>query len=825
MPISLTWLKSNKLFSEIMEKFSLNIKLDDRELEYILSCAIVFLNEYSGDKRKSTYFEIAYYITLKCAINNNYYQPLLDVSSNFGIYPIAQHISKYKLIETLTSTNFTLEYQLEKFAKDNITETYEQKKYREQIIDSNHKENCYIAPTSFGKSALIIDIIKAKKPKTIAIIVPTKSLLIQTYKLIKSNFPLRHIIFHDEMYDGAGDFISIFTQERALRLLKNTEISFELLIIDEAHNLFEMDGRSILLTRLIRRNRFRNPDSTNYYLSPLISETENLKTHKNQIIFERRIASNIKEPEIFELRSNGERYAYNRFMNEFYHLGHQADFVKYITTNKKEKNFLYLRAPKKVEELSMLVSKELTYISSDALDDLSQTISNNVHSDFYCVDHIKKGLIYLHGKLPDLIKEYLEHKFSQTKELQYMVANSVILEGVNLPIDNLFILNTYDLDGKSLTNLIGRVNRLNEVFAESSKSLAKLIPPIHFVNSDQFNRKGGKMENKIRLLRNGVFKDKIENPLLLNFDFDQVTKNLDIARESTDLNTLEHLDTLERKANQLEYLRNKENFLIYSDGIDSNKVKHTLMESGISTVYYDPESAFDLLERRLYTIPSTAEWLASDVIDKVYLYFIKAIENQVSDAAFLRLQHPKARDFYKLFTRNLHRLNLKDHLSKTVGFFHSIKSTDSGKEFYIGNSYGEIAKNRADGVHGSNVYIDLSKKTDKELVNLALVKIKIETDFVSYRLNEYVKALHDLRLITENEYNLHTYGTIKKINTEFVKMGISGALVNKLERDKQTGNISISEFGEVRYNSQFSDYVHAQDDLTQFEIRKYIDIQ
>ncbi len=822
MAISLTWLKSNKLFSEVMRKTSLNIQLDNRELEFILSCAIVFFNEYSGDKRRSPYFEIAYYITLKCAINNNYYQPLLDASSNFGIYPVAQYISKNKLTESSTSTNFTLEYQLEKFLNKHITETYEQKKYREQIINSNSKENCYIAPTSFGKSTLIIDIIKAKNPKRTAIIVPTKSLLIQTYKLIKANFPLRHIIFHDEMYDGAGNFISIFTQERALRLLKNKDISFELLIIDEAHNLFEMDGRSILLTRLIRRNRLRNPESTNYYLSPLVSETENLKTDENQKFFERRIASNIKEPEIYEFKSNGEQHAYNRFMNEFYRSGNESSFVDYIIKNKKEKNFLYLRAPKKVEELSMLISKELPYIGSNVLGDLSQTISNNVHSDFYCVEHIKKGMIYLHGKLPDLVKEYLEHKFAQTKELKYLIANSVILEGVNLPIDNLFILNTYDLDGKSLTNLIGRVNRLNDVFDDSRKSLDKLLPPIHFVNSDQFNRKGGKMENKIRLLKNGIFKDNIENPLLLNFDLSQIIKDLDIARENIDQDGVE---TLERKVNQFEYIQSKEDFLIRSDGDESSKVKHTLMESGISSVYYNPEGVFSLLERRLGTISSSEEWITSDVIDKVYLYFIKALENQISDAAFLRLQHPKARDFYKLFTRNLHRLNLKDHLSDTVKYFHSIKFTDSGKEFFIGSSYGEIAKNRADGVHGSNVYIDLSKKTDKELVNLALVKIKIESDFISYRLNEYVKALHDLRLLTENEYNLHIYGTNKKTNAEFVKMGISGSLVNKLERDKQTGNISISELGEVRFNSEFADYVNSQDDLVQFEIRKYIDIQ
>lgn len=822
MAITLTGLRECELFAETMRKNSLNIKLNSTELEFILSCAILFLNEYSGDKRKSPFFEIAYYIVLKCAINNDYYEPLLDTSSNFGLYPIAQYIIKNNLTKVLSSTSFSLEYQLDKFNTNGITETYEQRKYKSQIIESNNKENCYIAPTSFGKSTLIVDIINARTPKRTAIIVPTKSLLIQTYKLIKANFPQRHIIFHDEMYDGADEFISIFTQERALRLLKDKTISFDLLIIDEAHNLFEMDGRSILLTRLIRRNRLRNPESTNYYLSPLISETENLKTDEAQTFFERRIASNIKEPDIYEFRTSGDTLSYNRFLNEFYHSGKESDFIKYIVNNKKEKNFLYLRAPKRVEELSNRVSKELPTIESSALDELSQIISNNVHSDFYCVEHIKKGLVYLHGKLPDLIKEYLEYKFSQVNELRFMVANSVILEGVNLPIDSLFILNTHKLDGRSLTNLIGRVNRLNQVFDDKRKSLDKLLPPVHFVNSDEFNRKGGKMENKIKLLRNSTFKDEINNPLLLNFDPADFNKRLEKLRENEDQAGIE---SLERKISQLTEIQDRENFLINSDSDESNKVKQALMESGISSAYSNPENVFNVLEKRIDTISASPKWIEADVIDKVYLYFIKALEHEISDAAFLRLQHPKARDFYRLFTRNLHRLNLKDHISETVGYFHSIKNTDSGREFYIGVSYGEIAKSTIAGAYGSNAYIDLSKKTDKELVNLALVKIKIESDFVSYRLNEYVNVLHDLSLITDNEYNLHIYGTNKKSNAEFVKIGISGALINKLERDRQIDNISIDELGTINYNSEFSRYIKSQDDLVQFEIGKYINIK
>ncbi|WP_140099416.1 hypothetical protein, partial [Vibrio parahaemolyticus] len=72
-----------------------------------------------------------------------------------------------------------------------------------------------------------------------------------------------------------------------------------------------------------------------------------------------------------------------------------------------------------------------------------------------------------------------------------------------------------------------------------------------------------------------------------------------------------------------------------------------------------------------------------------------------------------------------------------------------------------------------SVYLDLSKKSNKELANIALVKIKIESDFVSYTLNKFINVMYDLDLISEEEYELYIYGTTNKSNSEFVKLGFS----------------------------------------------------
>ena len=248
------------------------------------------------------------------------------------------------------------------------------------------------------------------------------------------------------------------------------------------------------------------------------------------------------------------------------------------------------------------------------------------------------------------------------------------------------------------------------------------------------------------------------------------------------------------------------------------------MESALSTVYSNSNIIFEKLEKRIDEIKASTDWLTSSVIDKVYLFFIRGFEDDLTNSVFSRLRHPKARSFYEMFTKNLHRFNLKEHISDQTRYFHTIKNTKSGKEFYIGSSYGEIAKENESGGFSGKTYLDLSQKTNKELVNIALVKIKIESDFVSYTLNEYVNVLFDLGLISESEYEMHIYGTINKSNSEFIKLGLSGALINKLDKDGQLEHLSLNEFGVIEYNFEFKDYLARQDDLIQFEIGKFIDI-
>ena len=809
------WLKKEGNLGELFKRFSLEEELSHDEYSIILACSISFLKSYLKDRRRGGYFEFGYSTVLSYSLQTGDYQPLFDVAANFGFYPIARYLLDGQYVQAEKACYSLIDLKLEPYSRAGIVETYDQFRCRSRVLKNPATDISYVAPTSFGKSSLIADLIERLAKSRMAVIVPTKSLLVQTFRLLSSRLENVRVICHDEMYSEGEDFVAVLTQERALRLLKNERASFDVLLIDEAHNLFEKSHRSILLSRVLRRNRLRNPSAKYYYFSPLVGDSENLKLESLQEISESRIRFNIKEPDISEYTLGGEIYKYNRFLDEFYFTGGSASYLGYMLERARTNNFVYIRSPKKIENFASIFSTQLDVSGDETLSELSNTLAKNVHKDFYCVDYVKKGLLYIHGRIPDLVKEYLEYKFREIEELRYLIANTVILEGVNLPIDNLYILSVHSLRAPQLWNLIGRVNRLNEVF-NTDDGLQKLRPAVHFVNTQEFNSKKSNMSNKIKELRSTQFKDEVKNPTLPSFDYEKFVATAKKADSDGDARS-------EDVVSKVDSIIDRETYLVGLSGANED-IRALMYESSLDQIYSSLDNVFEVLEERAGEYILDEWWSKLGVVDKIYQFFIVDLEPLILDKAFLRLQNEPARNFYEMFVGNLHSLSLTEHINSTVKYFYARIQAGTGESFYVGSSYGEKPKDSGMEGFSPNHYVDLSKKTAKELVNLALVKIKMESDYVSFDLNRFVSALHDLSLLTDAEYNLFIYGSEERTNTEYVKLGLSGSLINRLNKDGQLDNMQVSSYGEITVNDDFKSYISTQDDLVQFEVNKYISI-
>lgn len=794
------------LFSESMKKLTIApTELKPKEKEYILTVAALLMKKYSLDKRYISYVELAYFIILNYSLSFSDFLPLYDFSICFGLYPISYAITNNKLLNFNKISDSLIESRiLRNFRLQNTIETYEQRKFLDEILNTSKDENSFIAPTSFGKSHLILSHIKNtfNPYKRYAIIVPTKALLMQTYRDVKALKLQTRIIMHDEMYQtGDKGFIGVLTQERAFRLMNKHNVSFDFLYIDEAHKLLENDSRSVLLTRLIKLNKKNNKFCKIFYFSPLISDSSNLQFSSEQNIYEKRIRFNMKEPRIFEYTNNKKKRIYNRFINEFYYLNTSASNIfDYIQENKGLKNFIYLYTPKKIQLFANeLYNKKTLIENNQIIDDIVANLNKYVHADFYLTECIKKGILYVHGKLPDNVRDYLLTKFSEIPEITTVIANNVILEGVNLPIDTLFILQGNNLEQKDLLNLIGRVNRLNTIFGEKT-DFSKLQPSIHFVNSDKYNRKNGKLENSIRLLKKTTFIDAIDNPLLQHCKTSKKEKERTLAENII-----------------------KEDEIFFSDqNTEENKLKKKLIELGLSCIYKDLEYVAKELYKKfsmnLFKDDSIEEEKLP-IMDRFSWLFISDLEDYIIDDEVSRLKHTAAISYYKMFLNN-RKLSLNEKISHEVRYFK--KRIEDGNAFlYIGTSFGEIPFPLAPS-NGNNVYVDLSTKNDKELINLAIIKQKQEEDFVSFKLFMFFQLMLDYNQMTEMEYEQIIYGSNNKIDIQLVKQGLPINLVTKLRNDNQMDNIYLDEYKNIQCKKAFEEYKNSLDDFLRFEIDRVI---
>lgn len=734
-------LRTLPLYNAAMKKLTVApTQLDENEKTFLLTVAIILLRKYERDNRLTSFVELAYSIILKYSLSFNDFAPLYDFSVNIGYYPIAQAITDFEQIQIDNIASAIIPTLIDDdYKRESIIETYGQKYTRDQILSSTSKDICYIAPTSFGKSSIILEHIAThwETLKRVAVIVPTKSLLMQSYRAIRRKEFDAKIIIHDEMYNSEERFIAVLTQERALRLLDKHDIFFDCLYIDEAHRLLERDSRSILLSRLIRLNRQRNEETEVIYLSPLVTDTNNLKTDESQEIFEQRIRFNIKEPELYEYCTDGTVQKYNRFIDTFFPIGHSETMFSYILQNATEKSFCYLYAPRKIEQFAEEFSQSITTVQdSPELKEVIKNLKEYVHDEFYAIEYIKKGIIYLHGKMPDNVKEYLEYKYSQIPELQFIIANKVILEGINLPISSLFVLNGTNLYGKDLTNLIGRVNRLNLVFSQPPK-LGLLMPQVHFVNSEEYNRRRGNFENKIRLLRSSVFADNVKNPTLENFDIENKENkdNIDKCKEIVENESIF--------------------FAVAEDPIQ--ELKRQMISLGMNTIYTISDELCQTILEKINRIKDRPELHESHFLERLRYLFIRHCDSNIIDNEFARLKNDKAIAYYKMFFKN-RKQSLKENIAREVAYFQR-RIAEGDCLMYIGESYGERAYVTTGREAYHNVYVDLSGKSSRQLANIAIVKQKIEEDFVSFKLRMFFQLMLDYSILSEDEYYEILYGT------------------------------------------------------------------
>lgn len=394
-------------------------------------------------------------------------------------------------IERKTDSEITVRQPLENVIEKIVKETvqaipnsdliFTDSQYRiyESLSNSNHFS--FSGPTSLGKSFIIETFIKSLIDKNlginVAILVPTRALINQvamklSKELNNTNYKvLTHPSVPFMLKESDYSFIFVFTPERLISYL--TEISnprLDYLFIDEAQKIIaDRDSRSPLYYHAIVQAEkksvklfFSSPNISN---SAVFLELFDKSTEESITINESPVAQNRFFIDLIEKRAV--------YFSEFHGDINLTDF-NFDNTDfnywlrklgKDAKNIIYCNTIEDTISFALNFSQTLPSKRSEKLFDLINEIKSSIHNDYYLIDCLEKGVAYHFGRLPQNIRIQIEELYLD-KTIDYLFCTSTLLEGVNLPAKNIFILSnaigTSKFSQIDFWNLAGRAGRLTQ---------------------------------------------------------------------------------------------------------------------------------------------------------------------------------------------------------------------------------------------------------------------------------------------------------------------------------------------------------------------------
>lgn len=813
---------TDSFFSQSYLKLQLNQQLNESEIKNLLVNAIIFSNFGDVDLQK-----LGYKIFVSYSNRYSDYKPLYDFSINKGYIPISKFIEKKHLTEQNYDDHFfglLFSSFQDNFKEKNYYISNGQKKLIE--FSSNNEENfVLVAPTSYGKSEIIVNKVFKNLDKKVCVIVPSKALLAQTKKRLLNNnsigINLQRIITHPEMYKGTeSNFVAVLTQERLLRLLqKNSSLKMDLVLIDEAHNLFgekKNDGRSTLLAQTIIILKSRKNNVIFNFFSPFISNPDNLRVKQsNYSVASQKTEEFIKSEKFYicdVYDSVGELKLYEQFSNSFINTSiNYNSHIELLNSEKSGKNIIYLNRPKHIEDFSIEYASSLSNIELN-LTEITTTISDFLHPEYNLIKCIRKGIVYHHGGMPEIVRLYVENIFSKYSELQFVITNSTLLEGVNIPAEKIFLLSTKkgrsNLTVSQFKNLIGRVNRFSEIFNYENGNL-KLLEPHIYIVKNKYSDKRANIENFIKTnARTEVdYNDAVNNVLLKDETVLSEAEKIELR------NTLEFLENIEPNSTDLtnvEYVQSEIAKLCYKNNIYDFDIKQSELQLITNLSGYQNNLFFSIITE------------SNQLVEAIFSIFFNEIE--IKDENIKRFQNASARNFYSMI---LSWRSSSSSYKEMIGSFMGYWSSLQGNELliYIGEKWGEEKRNPRDI---KPLYVDLRKKSNAQRINLAILKIKEEQDFVEFNLLKYIDMLSELNLIDTVFYDKIKYGSSDTIVITLLKNGFSIELAKCVTKPIYSNYISInSNSDEIIIQSQLIDEMIAngENNILIFEIKFHINEQ
>lgn len=381
-----------------------------------------------------------------------------DLIEAAGFYP---YIGKEEgIVLKGTSAKIRMEF----YKSHNLDGKYlhEEQKNILEIIKKG-KNLIVSAPTSFGKSLLIEEIVSSNQYNNIVIIQPTLALLDETRRKLKkyrNNYKIIVRTTQKQSVDKGNIFL--LTAERVMEYKNLPKIDY--FILDEFYKISAKrdDERSDALNNAI--NLLINKQKSKFYLlGPNIDNISPGFTERYNAVFYKTNYSLVDTKSIDYYTKYKDFYGCRGRKKEF----KEQKLFELLYEIRDEQSIIYCSSPARVRYLSV---KFKEYLKEKDLKEygvqisLIEWIEKNINRNWSLIDCLKYGIGIHDGALQKHITSSIIKYFNLDK-LKYLFCTSTIIEGVNTSSKNVIYFdqtkgNNIKIDYFDYSNIKGRAGRM-----------------------------------------------------------------------------------------------------------------------------------------------------------------------------------------------------------------------------------------------------------------------------------------------------------------------------------------------------------------------------
>jgi len=336
------------------------------------------------------------------------------------------------------------------------------------------------APTSYGKSLLIEDLVASGQYRNIVIIQPTLALLDETRKrLARYNRQYKVLVSTSQAPSADSGNIFLFTGERVVEYAQFPEIDF--FIIDEFYKLSmeRDDDRAIVLNQaLYKLLKFTRKF---YMLGPSIKDIPAEIKEKLGVTWERTDFATVAVDE--RLLDVGRR----RNKED------RKQFLFETLSNIEEPTLIYVSSPAKCTELAIDL---IAYLRENKLDkgitnkqhlseiqDICEWVGEHIHRSWDLIPALQNGIGFHHGALPRHLGSSLVDAFN-SGAIRFLFCTATLIEGVNTSAKNVILFDNTKgrkpIDFFDYKNIAGRSGRMRKHYIGNVLRFEKEPPQLDF---------------------------------------------------------------------------------------------------------------------------------------------------------------------------------------------------------------------------------------------------------------------------------------------------------------------------------------------------------